>query len=1001
MLLDDPTVPDPKYLRLRESAPSDTIATLYPPHTRVYHSTSNRTLCTLAYAVTQRGARKILYELGIRDLSKGYDFALSDYCGGLVKRARTETGEEFQLSPIVCASVLSLAGCFSAQQLPPPTSYDTVLKSPINPNITISYKEPDPGTCTTTFTSQKQYTGYVELPPYTLAPYQQAYPINTFFWFFEARSNPETAPLTIWLNGGPGSSSMIGLFREAGPCEVVQLPDGSYGTQANVWGWDRSSNLLFFDQPTQVGLSYDQLVNVSMNLLTDEIIEPPRSPPQDLPPWSFLNGTLATGNGNNTQNSSVIAARAAWHFLQGFLSAFPQYNPGQHPNRTVTEPAGINLFTESYGGQYGPTFADFFEDQNERRRTGELPVNNTLEIKLASLGIINGIVDTLIQTPAMASFVFNNTYDVQGMTQTDYLNLLSNFKRPSGCQDLGNQCHARVTAGAFEGKNLDAETTSICAKASDACWYIQGKALQLSGRSPYDIRVTPPNSFPSYAYLEYLNSADVLQSIGAKVNFTESNPQVFQAFDQTGDDVRGTQIQELADLLARGVRVAFIYGDADIICNWIGGEAVSLAVARESPSHAAFPAAGYADIIANTSYVGGHVRQFGNLSFSRIFDAGHTVPSYQGETAFEVFSRIVEGDDIGMGRKVDLSTFGTQGPANSTRKNKVLPQPKNTCWIRAITDTCTEEQQQDMSRGLGIVKNGQWFAHSTDYTPPSSQVVSIGRPGKPPADEPTGSPRKERSTTASSVPLTGVFTATATPTPSSGASRLLFRVQTRQRRQVAPVAPPVAVSSGLGETASGVKRGLIGGIAAVGGLLLLELPPFDRRPSRRLSAPMEPIPEANSPRPSEDRRIGEHPDETNSIREQAPPLLVQRNADPSGPTPSKHPAEEPPVSRESSPKPVLSSRKSTPPPEQPASPNPAPNPQPKEPTPPEPVPTTPVQRSVSLPSEEKPSEAASPPEPAPLSEPDTSSDRKPSLLKRIRSGFQHDNDLKAKAHSLF
>lgn len=54
---------------------------------------------------------------------------------------------------------------------------------------------------------------------------------------------------------------MIGMFAENGPCEVIQMPDGSYGTQARMWGWDRSSNILFIDQPAQVrALGTDSVV---------------------------------------------------------------------------------------------------------------------------------------------------------------------------------------------------------------------------------------------------------------------------------------------------------------------------------------------------------------------------------------------------------------------------------------------------------------------------------------------------------------------------------------------------------------------------------------------------------------------------------------------------------------------------------------------------------------------------------------------------------------------
>lgn len=328
---------------------------------------------------------------------------------------------------------------------------------------------------------------------------------------------------------------MIGLFRESGPCEVVQLPDGSYGTQANPWGWDRASNLLFFDQPTQTGFSYDTPINKSVNLQDGLAYYKPQSipPSSGIPPWSIVNATLASGNTNHTQNSTAIAARAAWHFLQGFLSAFPQYNPGQHPSGNTTEPTGINLFAESYGGQYGPAFADFFEDQNERRRTGELATESTLEIKLTSLGIVNGMVDTLIQAPTTPSFVFNNSYGIQAIDQISYLNLLSGYRAQGGCQETVTQCRDRIKGSDPDAGSFDPTTNAVCFNAENQCSLIINKAIGYSGRSPYDIRLGTTSSFPSPAYLEYLNNADVLRSIGAKVNYTEITDFMIDVYSQS------------------------------------------------------------------------------------------------------------------------------------------------------------------------------------------------------------------------------------------------------------------------------------------------------------------------------------------------------------------------------------------------------------------------------------------------------------------------------------
>ena len=47
-----------------------------------------------------------------------------------------------------------------------------------------------------------------------------------FFWFIanNTKANAEDTPLIIWLNGGPGASSMIGFFTENGPFKVEVDP---------------------------------------------------------------------------------------------------------------------------------------------------------------------------------------------------------------------------------------------------------------------------------------------------------------------------------------------------------------------------------------------------------------------------------------------------------------------------------------------------------------------------------------------------------------------------------------------------------------------------------------------------------------------------------------------------------------------------------------------------------------------------------------------------------
>merc|ERR1711907_781949 len=67
--------------------------------------------------------------------------------------------------------------------------------------------------------SVKQHHGYFKISKNKKA----RDPKNYFYWFFESRKAPKTAPLVLWLTGGPGCSSEIALFTENGPCQVDRM----------------------------------------------------------------------------------------------------------------------------------------------------------------------------------------------------------------------------------------------------------------------------------------------------------------------------------------------------------------------------------------------------------------------------------------------------------------------------------------------------------------------------------------------------------------------------------------------------------------------------------------------------------------------------------------------------------------------------------------------------------------------------------------------------------
>ncbi|XP_020934238.1 probable serine carboxypeptidase CPVL isoform X4 [Sus scrofa] len=88
------------------------------------------------------------------------------------------------------------------------------------------------------------YSGYITV--------NKTYNSNLFFWFFPAKIDPWNAPVVLWLQGGPGGSSMFGLFVEHGPYVVRR----NMTVLARDFPWTTTFSMLYIDNPVGTGFSF-------------------------------------------------------------------------------------------------------------------------------------------------------------------------------------------------------------------------------------------------------------------------------------------------------------------------------------------------------------------------------------------------------------------------------------------------------------------------------------------------------------------------------------------------------------------------------------------------------------------------------------------------------------------------------------------------------------------------------------------------------------------------
>lgn len=424
-----------------------------------------------------------------------------------------------------------------------------------------------------------------------------------FYWLFEPdiSSHPEITdsdiPLLIWLNGGPGCSSMDGLFIENGPLKLVPPSEShsDWSIQTNEYSWHKApAYMLYIDQPVGTGLSFTKKKKYCKN---DQEIN-----------LDF------------------------YVFLQNFLHV--------HEDKFVVESNGrkqmnrkLYFSGESHAGHYIPSMMDFILQRNSDTDPKSAP---EILIHLAGAAIGNGWTDPMYQYSA---------------TEIGYGLGAIDLAQKQTLDDLEATCQSKLKQKIY--------SVSECNALLD--YVIVQTASSTTTMSVYDNRIRESKigerdfpkghkdverylggwtgrGYPTNMNIDYKLVLDALhasESISAGQRYLECTDPPYDALSY--QDGKGV-VNEVVNILnhPNKVRMLFFNGINDMICNHVGNENYLDNLPWDSvdkwitANRYSWTAAG----ALPSDGPSGFMKEYDNLSFLKILNSGHMVSLIASSVSF-------------------------------------------------------------------------------------------------------------------------------------------------------------------------------------------------------------------------------------------------------------------------------------------------------------------------------------------------------------------------------
>eukprot|EP01041_Mallomonas_annulata_P006910 gene6910-14028_t len=454
----------------------------------------------------------------------------------------------------------------------------------------------------------RQFSGYLDVSPTK----------KMHYWFVESIRSPTDDPIVFWTNGGPGCSGLIGLLWELGPFK----PNADQTLSFNKNTWNQVANIIFIEAPCGVGFSYS-------------------TAPDNV---DYITNDDKTAHDN-------------YKLIQEFFIRFPQYFKNK-----------LYLASESYGGHYIPTLAKLIVNNNK------LEINPKLNFKGFAIGnpyttsysgegamyetywghqLISKPLWDQYKTACLPNYYNEHCYNLQSLMDDQIGNQNVYALDFPICEQDNPSTHGREQRLWLQhhikmnklnrlktdiGTNVNDNTNSNGNNNND------NKNIQYQNTGDLSVSFTSPSVRMDYKPCiddytrSYLNRLDVKRALHVNENIAWGKCADIQ-YDYSNMDI--SMVSHYNDLIDGNydLDILIYSGDDDGVCatlgtqNWIW----DLGYEAQEPSWQHYfvngQPAGYLSRWKNTK-----------LAFLTVHGAGHEVPLFKPEIAFQMWKDFLYGN---------------------------------------------------------------------------------------------------------------------------------------------------------------------------------------------------------------------------------------------------------------------------------------------------------------------------------------------------------------------